>query len=194
MFLLNQELVASYLFMDDRELEADFTFVLGMSLWHRPLARAMDLYRQGIAGRLLFSGGYNPRISQCEAVEMYRLARASGVPDSDILLDTEASNTAENFLYASRLLQDRGIATEAITINIVAIHFHMRRAWLTAERVFGAGIRIGLAAYPSVHYSSADWHTSVRGRQDVAAEISKIERYFPGSLPSGLQQTRVVGK
>ncbi len=37
------QLIDDYLFMKDCEIEADFTVVLGMTLWRRPLMRALEL-------------------------------------------------------------------------------------------------------------------------------------------------------
>ncbi len=37
------QLIDNYLFMKDCEIEADFTVVLGMTLWRRPLMRALEL-------------------------------------------------------------------------------------------------------------------------------------------------------
>ena len=38
-----------------------------------------------------------------------RVAMACGVPEADILMETESTNTAENILFTRRLLEERGI-------------------------------------------------------------------------------------
>lgn len=176
-----------FIFVPDNVLKADATIVLGMSLWERPLARAIDLYRQGLAGRLVLCGGYNPKIGAIEALKMYREAKSIGIPDSDILVDPDSSNTAENFSNAVFLLQANNIGTTRSVVNIVSIHFHSRRALLTAQKVFGNGVQFGTATYPSVHYTSKTWYETEAGRRNVFDEIEKIARSFPGNmLPEGI--------
>lgn len=180
-----------FIFIPDNVLKADATIVLGMSLWHRPLARALDLYRQGLCGRLVLCGGYNQKIKAVEALEMYREARSTGIPDSDILVDSDSRNTAENFSNAASLIKANGIEADQSVVNVVAIHFHIRRALLTAQEIFGNDIQFGAATYPSVHYSSRTWHETETGRRNVFDEIEKIARYFPGTaLPECKNENR----
>jgi uncharacterized SAM-binding protein YcdF (DUF218 family) len=179
--------LTQFIFVPDDILKADATIVLGMSLWERPLARAIDLYRQGLAGRLVLCGGYNPKINAIEALKMYREAISIGIPDSDILVDPDSSNTAENFSNAALLLQANNIGTTRSVVNIVSIHFHSRRALLTAQKVFGNGVQFGTATYPSVHYTSKTWSETEAGRRNVFDEIEKIVRSFPENMmPEGI--------
>lgn len=181
------DVLTQFIFVPDDVLKADATIVLGMSLWERPLARAIDLYRQELAGRLILCGGYNLKIDAIEALKMYRKAKSIGIPDSDILVDPDSSNTAENFSNAAFLLQANNIEITRSVVNIVSIHFHSRRALLTAQKVFGKGVQFGIATYPSVHYMSKTWYETEAGRRNVFDEIEKITRYFPGNiLPKGI--------
>lgn len=179
--------LTQFIFFPDNVLQADATIVLGMSLWERPLARAIELYRQGLAGKLILCGGYNLKIDAIEALKMYRKAKSIGIPDSDILVDPDSSNTAENFSNAAFLLQANNIEITRSVVNIVSIHFHGRRALLTAQKMFGKGVQFGIATYPSVHYTSKTWYETEAGRQNVFDEIEKIARSFPGNrLPEGV--------
>jgi uncharacterized SAM-binding protein YcdF (DUF218 family) len=171
-----------FIFVPDNALKADATIVLGMSLWHRPLARAVDLYRQGLSGQLVLCGGYNQKIGAVEALEMYRKAKSIGIPDSDILVDSDSRNTAENFSNAVSLIKANGIEATRSVVNIVAIHFHIRRALLTAQNIFDHGVQFGTVTYPSVYYTSKTWHETEAGRRNVLDEIEKIARYFPGTM------------
>ena len=173
-----------FLFLPERTLAADATLVLGMKLWQRPADRAIALYRQGISGRLVFSGGFNASIGHSEGRAMAEYAQSQGVAAEHILIDETASNTRENCIHAHRLLSDAGIGVRRL--NIVAIHFHMRRALLTAEDIFGADLSLGIANYPSIHYTDASWHESERGRSDALGEIAKIRLYYPQRLPPAL--------
>ncbi|RFC31653.1 MAG: DUF218 domain-containing protein [Candidatus Nitrotoga sp. SPKER] len=182
-----RDTLTQFIFVPDNVLQADATIVLGMSLWERPLARAIELYRQGLAGKLVLCGGYNLKIDAIEALQMYRKAKSIGIPNSDMLVDPDSSNTAENFSTAALLLQANNIEITRSVVNIVSIHFHSRRALLTAQQVFGKDIQFGIATYPSVHYTSKTWYETETGHRNVCDEIEKITRYFPENrLPEGI--------
>lgn len=176
------EEVTGFFFPPDNGLPAEFTVVLGMTLWERPLQRALSLYREGYAGRLILCGGYNPKIGGVEALEMQRALQAAGIPERDLLVDPHSRNTAENFENAARLIEESISGRPSGSINVVSIHYHIRRALLTAREVFGAGIAIGAVTYPSIHYASEEWFASTRGRNDVSQELRKIQNYFPDAV------------
>lgn len=88
--------------------------IVGFGNFNTNIARrAAQLYLQGFAPRILFTGGLgrNTRrlMQEPEAVIFARTAMACGVPETDILLETESSNTAENILFTRALLESRGI-------------------------------------------------------------------------------------
>lgn len=171
-----------YLFPPDELFAADLGLVLGMSDWRRPLARAVELYRAGTVKSLLFTGGFNARVGGIEAVEMANGARASGVAQPDILVEPIAKNTSENMRFAHHLME-RSFGPDGIrSVIVVAIHFHVRRAVLTALRQFAPDVRIGWVTYPSQFYAAADWQRSERGRTDVLAELGKIGLYLAQDL------------
>ena len=172
-------------FVPDRVFPAEIAIVFGMTTWRRPVARAVQLYQAGLAKRLLFTGGFNARIGAVEASEMAREALACGVPAADILIEDRATNTSENLALARACIEDT-VGLEAIaSLLLVAIHFHMRRVLMTAERALPRRIALGTAAYPSIYYNDDDWHLSPRGRQDVASEIEKIRLYLDPAWPGG---------
>ena len=172
-------------FVSDRVFPSEVAIVFGMTTWRRPVARAVELYRAGLAKRLLFTGGFNERIGATEASEMAHEAVLSGVPAADILIEDRAANTSENLAMARDCIEG-SLGLQSITaVLLVAIHYHMRRVLMTAERTLPPGIALGTAAYPSIHYTDQDWHLSARGRRDVASEIEKIRLYLDPAWAGG---------
>lgn len=180
---MNVSQIGKYLFVPDNPLNADVAIVLGMSDWRRPAALAVELHRAGRAKRLLFTGGYNSKVQATEALEMAALARASGVPEPNILIEPKASHTEQNMTLSRDLLEASLGADRLRSILLVTIHYHVRRALVAAQRHFPPPIKIGWVTYPSKYYSSSDWRFSQKGRENVASEISKIERYYAVSMP-----------
>lgn len=166
-------------FPPDRLVPADIALVFGMNSPARPAMHAIRLWRQGYVKRLLFTGGYNPRLGATEAGVMAGLAGQEGVPRDAILLEPCAAHTDQNAEFAARLLAGepgRGLL-------IVAVHFHLRRCRLAAQRWFGPQAVRGWSSYSSRYYRAEDWPGAARARQDVAGESEKIRRYYADAAP-----------
>lgn len=181
--MTHSQFVDDYMFIEDCEVAADFTIVLGITLWHRPLMRALELYERGLSGTLILSGGHNAKLSASEASQMYNHAVSMGVDRAKMLCEVNSTNTRENFENSFRLIS-KATAGKRLAINVVAINYHMRRALLTAQNVLPKNTRIGAASYPSIYFSRNDWSQSERGIRDVMCELEKIGRYFPAEFPS----------
>jgi uncharacterized SAM-binding protein YcdF (DUF218 family) len=110
---------------------ADAAIVLGAAVWDgRPspvfeerIKHALDLYRAGQVGRIVFTGGVGlgDRLAESQVARAYALAR--GVPVGDILYETRSRTTRENLREAALLLGGRGAE-----VLIVSDPLHMRRA------------------------------------------------------------------
>ncbi len=97
---------------------------------------AAELYLRGFGKWLVCSGGIAHAGDLLETpwdrteAEMYAdVAVGLGVPRECVLLEKQASNTAENFGFTRRLLAERGI--EARSLMIAVKPFMQRRAWAT---------------------------------------------------------------
>ncbi len=140
----------------------------------------VDLYRDGMAAKLLFTGGFNRVAQVIEADEMAKCARSQGVAPADIIVEREATNTPANVANALACIEASIGIDKVGSVLLVAIHFHMRRVKAIVAATFPARIRIGCASYPSAYYSSTAWRQSDRGRADVESETRKLQAYFHG--------------
>ena len=84
--------------------------------------RAAELYREGYAGKVLFSGGLGRNTlglqSTTEAERFAETARRCGVPERDILIENRSTNTAENISFTRKLLEENGIFAK----RLIAVH------------------------------------------------------------------------
>ena len=116
---------------------ADCVFVLG-SHDMRVADYAIDLYKQGYAPYLLFSGGVvhqnaelNVIWERTEAEHFARRAVSAGVIRDRILIENRATNTGENFQFSRQLLEARGLDFQSF---ILAQKPYMeRRVFATAQ-------------------------------------------------------------
>ncbi|MBX3377387.1 MAG: YdcF family protein [Phycisphaeraceae bacterium] len=90
---------------------------------------ACELYRDGLAPKLILSGGPGDgAVHETEAMRSY--ATLHGVPDAAILLDPEGLNTRSTIRNASALAQKHGL-----TSMLAVSHFyHLPRVKMTADR------------------------------------------------------------
>lgn len=93
--------------------------IVGFGCYNEDVARrAAQLYHQGYAPRILFTGalGRNTRNMwiEGEAERFARIAVQEGVPERDILLEQRASNSGENLIFSRRLLLEAGFPAPRI--------------------------------------------------------------------------------
>lgn len=93
------------------------------------VAYAVELYKKGLAGHLIFSSGYTYAFK--EAFVMEALARSLGVPESVILLETKATNTYENVKLTSDIARKAGWKK----VIVVSSPYNMKRAALVYAKV-----------------------------------------------------------
>lgn len=85
--------------------------------------RAAELYLEGWAKRILFTGGFG-RVTRNiwhvpEAERFTDVATGMGVPREAILLDTTSTNTGENISHSKQLLAEAGLdSTSAIVVEL----------------------------------------------------------------------------
>ena len=75
--------------------------------------RAAELYHQGYADRILFTGGLGRNtlgmLPEPEAVRFAKVAMECGVPESAIIRESKSTNTKENILFTRDLLVQLGL-------------------------------------------------------------------------------------
>lgn len=112
----------------------------------RRMDRGIALYREGLAPRLVLTGGPDGR-GHIEAEVMEAYARAAGVPAEAILTETRSTSTIENAGYGVPLLCEALGQPCYPRILLVSTPHHLGRA----EEVFacaGAEVQAAAAAMP----------------------------------------------
>lgn len=180
--------IGEFLFLPSSPLRAQASIVFGMTRWHRPVERALALHRDGLAGVLVFTGGWNTEARVVEAQAMAGAARAQGLPAQRMLIEPRAANTAENVSESMAALSAAGYAPVGLRLNLVTIAWHARRVLLTARSRLHDSTALGLVTYPSLYFSQTDWHRDPRGRRSVFGELVRIERYFGAVAPGEVRE------
>ena len=116
-YLPHLQVIWDYLCLHQDPVKADC--IVGFGNFNTDIARrAAELYHQGYAPKILFTGGLGRNteglLPEPEAVRFARVAMECGVPEADILLEDRSANTKENIEFTRRLLQKQGIPHECI--------------------------------------------------------------------------------
>lgn len=115
--------------------KSDCIFVLG-SHDLRVANRGAELYLQGWAPLLIFSGGLGNVTkgiwTETEADQFAAIAIAMGVPAEAILIENESTNTGENILFTQELLQERGLDPQSFIV--VQKPYMERRSYATFKK------------------------------------------------------------
>lgn len=101
-----------YLSLGQEPEKADV--ILGFGCYDDNVARrAAQLYHQGYAPRIVFTGGLGRNttglFAKSEAENFAGVAVALGVPEEAVLLEDRSTNTRENILFTRCLLEEKGI-------------------------------------------------------------------------------------
>ena len=153
----------------DRSQRADAALVLGYALAPdgspQPsliarVDRAAELYRAGLAPRLVLSGGA-ARARMTEAGVMRELLVERGIPLQAIELDIRARSTEENFACGMPILAEKA----ARTVLVVTEPWHMPRALYQARRYQG-----DVELLPAPAAQSPEWQELRRRSQHLFAE------------------------
>jgi uncharacterized SAM-binding protein YcdF (DUF218 family) len=141
---------------------ADAILVLGGETPRRS-AKAADLFKAGLAPRVVVSGGGDAPIIRRYLIQ-------EGVPAERIFLEDRSTTTWENALFVTPLLRTWG----ARRVLLVTSWFHTRRAVATFRRAAG-DIRFSpvAAEYSWAAYRSPWWEQT----KDVCREYAKIGAY-----------------
>ena len=98
--------------------------------------RAAELYLEGWAPLLIFSGGLGNLTkglwTETEADQFAALAMRIGVPEKSILVENKSTNTGENILFTQRLLAERNLDPK--TFILVQKPYMERRSYATFKK------------------------------------------------------------
>jgi uncharacterized SAM-binding protein YcdF (DUF218 family) len=102
----------------------------------RVAERGAELYLQGLAPILLFSGGLGNVTKGIwkdpEADRFARIALDRGVPAEAIFIENQSTNTGENILFTQQLLEDKGLHPQ--TFLLVQKPYMERRSYATFKK------------------------------------------------------------
>ena len=159
----------------DEQRPADAIVVMGAAQYDgRPspvfaarLEHAVELYRSGVAPRLIVTGGKQEGDRTTEAASARAYAIAHGVPRDAILVEDKSRTTLESIRGVRGLLRDQGLADAVF----VSDRPHMLRVLRMAADE-------GITAYGSPTATSPIEGDTAKGLDAVLHELGALAQYF----------------
>lgn len=169
--------ISDFLFKKSRPENVDVAFVF-CSPSISSIDAAISLYKSGLTPKILITGA-GIAVNGSPEWHFYRdKALASGVPESALLLEKAARNTAENAALGAALIATELGWENLQSLAVCAKPFHMRRAIMTLRQHVPQDLR--LIAQPPDDPGDISketwWHTDT-GRKRVFTELGKISEY-----------------
>jgi len=146
----------------DQAAPADAIIVLGAAaydakpspVFEERIRHGLDLYHQGYAPKLIFTGGFGgagARFSESQVARRYALKQQ--VPGRDILIETRSRTTRQNLVEAKQVMRKHDMHK----VIVVSDPLHMARALRLSKEL---GIDALASSTPSTRFRS--FHTSWR--------------------------------
>lgn len=161
--------VAFYLSPQDPLQKSDVIVVISGGQTSSRAERGIELYKQGYAPKLIFSGaaiGTGPS----NARQMRQQALRAGVPDQDILTDEIAETTYQNAVKTKSIVDQ----LSAKQILLVTSPYHQRRSSITFQRVYGNDYRILNESAFDNRWSKVAWWATPFGVSITISELIKV--------------------
>lgn len=168
-YLQPLQVIWDYLGMHQEPKKADC--IVGFGNFNTNIARrAAELYHQGYAPKILFTGGLGRNteglLPEPEAVRFAKVAMDCGVPECDIILEDKSTNTKENIDFTRNKLVELGLPHE----RILGVHQPFMERRITAA--------IGVY-WPELEFS-------------VTSPQVTIPQYLEDSLRQGITENAAV--
>lgn len=131
------KIIWNYMKLNQGIEKCDIIIACGCSNLEIPI-RCCELYKQKYANKVIFSGGLGKITiesnKKTEAETYNDIAIKNGLNENDISLETKSTNTADNFKFSIKLLNEKRIKYESILI----VHKPLveRRTLLCAKKIF----------------------------------------------------------
>lgn len=157
--------------VDEPPVMAQAILVLGGdSIAGERVAKAVELFKQGWAPRLVLSGP-NLRPYLNEADLMQREALGLGAPpEAIVLVRHQAESTQEEILLLRDFLAERNIRK----LIVVTSNFHTRRTRTICRRILAPrGIEVHVKAAPCGEFNEASWWRQRTGKSLMFVEWLK---------------------
>jgi uncharacterized SAM-binding protein YcdF (DUF218 family) len=131
---------------------------------------AVQLYKDGWAKHIVFSGAALDPTAPSNAMTMARTAEAAGVPAAAIKLDEAATNTRQNATGVAAIAHTE----QYHSIILVTSPYHQRRADIEFSRALGSQVTIVNHSSYDQSWRRSHWWATSYSRSLTMSELQKV--------------------
>lgn len=162
------------LIVQDTPRPADAIIVLGGD-WKGRIQKGIELYRQGLAPRLVVTGGRWVAPETTEADYLASVAVRAGTPSEAIMAERHSHSTWQDAVYTLELVRQQGYRR----VLLVTSDWHSRRASWVFRRVYGpAGIEVISVPSPEWRFDTLHWWQYPDGGETIVIEYIRLLWYL----------------
>lgn len=168
--------IGNFLIIQDNLRPADVIHVIAGDDYRTEYA--IQLYKQGYAKMLFFTGGWCKKHEYYHGAHAKQLALEAGIPAEAVAFDdSNVLSTHDEVLLLKRYLDENQPSYR--TIMVISDPFHMRRAKWTYRQILGVGYKLIMAPVPFDQTSfTRQWWTNPASEYFVKDEYKKLVFYF----------------
>ena len=167
--------LTNFIFLNDPEEKADLIIVPGSS--HKQLPqKAAQLFKKNLAKKIIFTGGFNPKLGEIEAEWCAKIALKSGIPKNKILLEKVATNTKENAIETFKLIRKGRLPFQKLVL--VTKPYHARRVKMTFAKVFPNSRLLIIPVNDDRNITHNNWYKDKKKIYKIMEELGKISQYY----------------
>ena len=164
----------NYLSDQDPLEHAELIFVFGGPELSARGLFAAELYKRGLAPKILFSGHgqrHMQDVPKAEAEIMATVAKEAGVPEENIIIENKSKNTPENVILSFKEFEKLNFFPKSLILCTVPEH--MLRAYLTFKSQATWNPKLMRAVVPT-SYSKLDYYKNKNIWKFVFFEYLKL--------------------
>lgn len=169
--------ITDYIFLTSNPQKADLALVFG-TRHQEAINKVYELYRGGLAPKILVSGSRNRVTGENEALEMSKKLIALGIKKDDLILENQSTNSLENVLFSKKIIEEKIGFNKIKKIIAVVKHYHSRRALMTLKKHFPENVELILVTYEIYGFTRENWFEDKIGNEKVMSEWGKIQKYL----------------
>ena len=207
-FLKPLQVIWDYLCLHEPLEKADC--IVGFGNFNTDIARrAAQLYLEGWAPKILFTGGLGRNteglLPEPEAVRFANVAMECGVPEADIILEDQSTNTKENIIFTREKLETLGVAhnrilgvhqpfmerriAAAMGVYWPELNFRVTSPQVTIPQYLEAASRQGISPNASVSVIVGDFQ-----RMDLYAKLGyQLPQHIPNEAWAAFHELVAMG-
>jgi len=168
--------ITEYLFCEDGLAPADLIIVFGGKRLERA-ERAADLFKAGLAPRILFTGGDKRGTGECEAEVLKRRAVELGVPEEACTVECDSVNTLENVRMTVAQVEEEIGWKNIRNVILISAPYHLKRVKQTISHYIPRATTITCAPDSRTDVVRDKWWHTPAGQHMVYRELEKVRTY-----------------